>query len=119
MTPEQIEDLIQKLEGVGGQVYEAALRQSYVGGLTAVALAVLCLAAVIAGGLLVRSGVKAYRERGGGYADEGEGRIIAGLVTLVLGVFGLGFASTFAVTNLVNPEWAAIERILSAAAGGS
>lgn len=116
MTPEQIQELLDRLFEIGGAVaskgWEIAIRQVY----AIVAINAVWLAVVVAVGVLMLPLYRKASRMDDGTNEDSEmlgeaGRVVSVIIFLVC-VVVVPFLLTGLVVRLVNPEWYAVQLLL-------
>ena len=113
MDPEQVQDLIDKLFEIGGAVaskgWELAIRQVYVDLSIMIIWTFICL---IVGIILLSLGIRRYMTEK--YFDDNVGVCICFGVVLIVVSF---VVVSFAMPNIINPEWVAVQKLLLTVSG--
>ena len=102
---EQIKPVLEKLGELTKQgasfSWEVILKQQYVDGFIALFIAFIGFIGIMVGCMLIRFGLK----------KENEDMWITGILVGVVGLIMFSIATVYAIYNLANPEYQAIEEI--------
>jgi hypothetical protein len=108
-----IKPVAEKIGEGAAHLYQVYVRQVYVEGVVCLTVGLpISLAVLVASIYILKSGMKAYQEDG-----EGEIRVGVACLLLLISLVSIAAFASDGVMRLLNPEYYAIDRILSTVRG--
>jgi len=105
--------LSEKFGVVGTRLWAVLIKQSYIDGWTNIAGTIIFLILIIGGIILFKRGDKEYKMKDK-WDHDPSGWWISRMVVLTFSSIGIMFSITGAINDFANPEYQAIQTILSA-----